>query len=125
MFSIDGIEFDVGVSAFKRNFQVLDGENAGRSLDGDMVRDVIGAYYNYSVELDRRWLTEEQYDNLYEIISSPEEFHTIVVPYGQTTYTYQGYITNGSDELIIRNNKKYWNKLSFNMIAKSPKRRPS
>lgn len=126
MFSIDSIEFDAAVVSLKRSFQVLDGENAGRTLDGNMNRDVIGTFYNYSVEIDSSKLTQIQYDELYEIISSPDEFHTLVMPYGQTTYTFLAYITTGSDDLMyVRDNKNYWSNLSFNMIAKAPKRRPS
>ena len=127
MISIDGVEFAKAIISFKRTFQVLDGENAGRTIvNGNMERDVIGTYYNYSVTIDTSFMTLEEYDELYEIVSSPDDFHTLEVPYGQETYTYQAYITNGSDELIhIKGNKNYWNKLSFNFVAKAPKRRPS
>lgn len=126
MFKIDGIEFSKAVIELKRTFQVLDGENAGRVITGDMTRDVIGTYYNYSAKIDRSFMTLAEYDEFYEIISAPVDFHTIEVPYGQETFTYQAYITNGSDELpLTKDGKNYWNGLSFNFIAKSPKRRAS
>lgn len=127
MIIIDGVEFAKAVLTFKRSFQVLDGENAGRTIvNGSMERDVIGTYYNYSATIDSSFMTLEEYDELYEIISSPADFHTLEVPYGQGVYVYQAYITNGSDELtLIKDDKNYWNKLSFNFIAKSPKRRPA
>lgn len=127
-FIIDGIEFTKAViDKPKRSFQVLDGENAGRTIvNGDMERDVIGTYYNYSVTVDATFMTAEEYDELYEIISAPVDFHKLEVPYGQTVYVYEAYITNGSDELErIDNDKSYWGNLSFNFIAKSPKRRPA
>jgi hypothetical protein len=127
VFKIDDIEFTKGVlSKPKRSFQVLDGENAGRVLTGDAERDVIGTYYNYSTTVDSSFMTLEEYDELYEIISAPVSFHTLIVPYGQSTYEYQAYITNGTDELnLIKDGKNYWGNLTFNFIAKSPKRRPS
>ena len=127
MIIIDGVEFTKAVVTFKRSFQVLDGENAGRTIvNGNMERDVIGTYYNYSATIDSSFMTLEEYDELYEIISAPDDFHTLKVPYGQGFIEYQAYITNGSDELqLIKDDKRYWNKLSFNFIAKSPKRRPS
>lgn len=126
-FIIDGVEFTKAVIEVKRTFQVLDGENAGRTIvNGNMERDVIGTYYNYSVTIDTSFMALAEYDELYEIISSPDDFHTLEVPYGQENYTYQAYITNGSDELKrINGDKNYWGNLSFNFIAKSPKRRPA
>ena len=43
---INGITFDadIAIGEYSRNFNVLDGENAGRSLNGRMIRDVIGTY---------------------------------------------------------------------------------
>lgn len=125
LFKIDGIEYNVLVKSLKRNFQVLDGENTGRNLNGDMKRDVIGTFYNYSVEIESRNLSSAQYDELYEAISSADDFHNLELPYGQNIYSFKGYISNGSDELIyVREGENKWGKLSFNMIAKSPKRRP-
>lgn len=127
MIIVDGIEFAKAVVSLKRNFQVLDGENAGRTIvNGNMERDVIGTFYTYSATIDSSFMTLEEYDQLYETISSPDDFHTLEVPYGQGAYIYQAYITNGSDELqLVKGEKRYWNKLSFNFIAKSPKRRPA
>ena len=126
MLTIDGVEFSKATIELKRSFQVLDGENSGRVLTGDMMRDVIGTYYNYSAKVDSSFMTLEEYDELYEIISAPVESHTIEVPYGQTTYVYKAYITNGSDDYIKQEgNDNFWNNLSFNFIAMSPKRRAS
>lgn len=127
MLSVDGVEFSKAVISLKRNFQILDGKNSGRTIvNGNMERDVIGTYYNYSATIDSSFMTLVEYDELYEIISSPDDFHTLEVPYGQDTYVYEAYITNGSDELMrIQKDKIHWNNLSFNFIAKSPKRRPT
>ena len=39
---LNGISFDadVAISKYNRNFNVLDGENAGRVMTGRMVRDI-------------------------------------------------------------------------------------
>lgn len=126
VFSIDGKSYRVLVKSLKRTFQVLDGENTGRTNDGDMFRDVIGTFYNYAVEVDTKILAQGEYDELYEVISAPKAFHDFVMPYGQEVYSYQGYITTGGDTLErMDHNGKRWNGLSFNMVAKSPKRRPA
>lgn len=128
MFKIDGIEFTKGViPKVKRNFQITDGENAGRLIiTAKMERDIIGTFYNYTMTIDSRFMSAEEYDELYDILSAPVDSHIIEIPYGQTTLIYEAYVTNGSDELVIINNKKNkWANLQFNFIAMEPQRRPA
>lgn len=124
-FSIDGREYNVNVLSIKRKFQVLDTENTERLTSGDMVRDIIGTFYNYSVTLDCNLLSVQQYDQMYEVLSAPTEFHNFVMPYGQSTYTFKGYVSSGEDDLKTKQNgKTIWNNLTIEIIAKAPKRRP-
>lgn len=53
---LNGISFDadVAISKYNRNFNVLDGENAGRVMTGRMVRDVIGTYLGHKLTVFRR-----------------------------------------------------------------------
>ncbi len=128
MFKVDGIEFTKAiVDKPKRSFQILDGENAGRQiLTAKMERDILGTFYNYSMNIDSRFMTKEEYDKLYYLLSSPVDSHTIEVPFGQETLVYEAYVTNGTDELTsIKNNVNNWANLSINFIAMAPQRRPS
>lgn len=112
--------------SIKRSFQVLDGEAAGRVDTGAMDRDIIGTYYNYSVEIDADDATPEEYDSFYEIISAPQDSHEIVVPYAQTTLTFEAYVTNGTDDLdAMMDYQNRWGGLSFNFISMAPQRRPT
>lgn len=124
---IDGVSYpNIHVVSIKRSFSVLDGPNAGRVLTGRMERDVIGTYYNYSMEVDASESAPAEYDNFYEVISTPQDSHTIQVPYGQGTLTFEAYITNGDDNLdIIGENANRWGDLSINFIAISPQRVPT
>lgn len=126
IFTIDGIEYqDINVASLDRSFAVLDGPNAGRVMNYDMKRDVGGTFYNYSLAIDPNYSDLKQYDELYEVLSAPDDSHTIVMPYGQGTLTFKAYVTNGNDSLIQKRptfNK--WNNLRFNFIAMSPQRRP-
>lgn len=126
VFSVDGVQYpNVKVLSLKRNFAVLDGPNAGRVMDGSTKRDIIGTYYNYSMELDSSYSDLEEYDKLYEVISSPQDSHNIVVPYGQGTLTFEAYVANGEDDLIHkRENFNKWNNLRINFVAMKPQRRP-
>ena len=128
MFKVDGIEFTRAVvDKPKRGFQILDGENAGRLIRiAKMERDVLGTFYNYSMNIDSRFMSKDEYDELYDILSAPVDFHIIEVPYGQTIWVYEAYVTNGTDELIgIRNGVNIWGNLSINFIAMEPQRRPA
>jgi hypothetical protein len=123
VFTIDGKEYNgIIVWSLKRSFQVLDGENSGRSQSGAMIRDIIGTYYNYTLELDTTEATAEQYDALYEVLSAPVVSHRIVVPYGQHTLAFDAYITNGEDNLVRMDEINRWNGLSVNFIAMKPAR---
>ncbi len=124
VFSVDGVEFPtVHVMSLKRSFQVVDGTNAGRTMDGKMQRDIIGTYYNYSAVVTSDFKETAEYDALYEAITSPQDSHTIVMPYGQATLTFQAYVTNGDDELThMFDDLNRWDKLTFNFIAMKPQR---
>lgn len=128
MFKVDGIEFTKAiVDKPKRSFQILDGENAGRQiLTAKMERDILGTFYNYSMNIDNRFMSKEEYDELYNLLSAPVDSHTIEVPFGQETLVYEAYVTNGTDELAsIRNKVNNWANLSINFIAMEPQRRPA
>lgn len=127
-FKVDGIEFTKAVvDKPKRSFQILDGENAGRQiLTAKMERDVLGTFYNYSMNIDSRFMNREEYDVLYELLSAPVDSHVIEVPYAQATLIFEAYVTNGTDELAgIRNNSNNWANLQINFIAMEPQRRPA
>lgn len=127
VFSLDGVEYPgILVVSLKRGFQVADGENVGRTLDGGMARDLIGTYYNYSLELDSSEASLEEYDALYEVLSAPEDSHALVVPYAQETMLFDAYVTNGEDELVsMESSRNKWEGLSINFIAMAPQRRPA
>ena len=121
LIKIDGKDYDVINSELTRSFQVLDGGNAGRTLDGEMHRDVIGTYYNYTWKLEPKNI--EDYSELYDVLSSPDDYHTITIPYNQSTKTFKAYVTNGQDQLRRQEDGvNYWTGLSVNFIAISPNR---
>lgn len=129
VFSVDGVEYP-GVfvkSPIHRSFNVLDGENAGRTMDGRMRRDIIGTYYTYRLEFDASLSDPEEYDALFEALSAPVDSHIISVPYGQGSLTFEAYVANGEDDLsrIYRDESKKWDNLTVNFVAMEPQRRPA
>lgn len=125
LFKIDGVAYpNVHVMSIKRSAAVLDGDNAGRAMTGEMIRDIIGTYYNYSIEIDSDDCDRAEYDALYEVITAPADSHTFVMPYGQSTLTFKGYVSNADDELqYVYDPESRWGGLAFNMIAMAPARK--
>ena len=121
--TIDGTSFDVGVEYIKRQARIEDGPNAGNSKRGDWIRDVYGTFYDYILAFDTSsGLSKEDYDTLYGILTAPVEFHTLVVPYGQSTLSFQAGITGAEDNVILMDDGTVWGNLSITFRAKSPQR---
>lgn len=126
IFKVDGKAYNVFIpeDGIKRSFAVLDRDNTTRLTNGDMVRHVIGTFYNYTIEIDAKHTSKEEYDRLYEVLSAPTAFHTLQVPYGQELLTFQAYVTSGKDTLKkSAPDGNTWHGLSVYFVAKSPKRR--
>lgn len=125
--SLDGKAYpNLHVVSLKRLFAVLDGDNAGRVMTGAMTRDIIGTYYNYSMEIDPVSSDLAEYDEFYEAISAPVDSHVLTVPYAQGTATFDAYVANGEDELVSKHgSRNEWQNLSINFVAMKPKRTPA
>lgn len=126
VFTLDGKAYNVFVPAdgIRRSGQILDGENAGRTLSGGMIRDIIGTYYNYSISIYTQQTDYAEYDALYEELTAPVDFHVLTVPYGQGTITFDAYITSAEDTLQSMAGGNRWGNLTINFIAMDPQRRP-
>ena len=121
--TIDGASFDVGVSYIKRKARIKDGPNEGESKRGDWIRDVYGTFYDYILAFDTSaGLTRADYDTLYSILTAPVEFHSLVVPYGQSTLSFFAGITGAEDNVILMDDGTVWGNLSITFRAKKPHR---
>ena len=121
--TIDGTSFDVGVEYIKRQARIEDGPNAGNSKRGDWIRDVYGTFYDYILAFDTSsGLSREDYDTMYGILTAPVEFHTLVVPYGQSTLSFEAGITGAEDNVILMDNGTVWGNLSITFRAKKTQR---
>lgn len=126
---IDSVYYNVRIpeKGIKRKFTVLDDESSGRIQTGGMHRSIIGTFYNYTIVFDTSELSRSEYDQLYETLSAPVDSHVITVPYGQSTLTFDAYVTEGEDviEKIKRgdnSNENDWTGLSVQFIAMEPQR---
>ena len=124
VFTLDGKDYNVFVTGLTRNFEVADSDATGRTADWKMHRDVVGTFYNYTLKVEPNHHDMNAYNSFYEAISAPTESHTLVVPYGDTTLTFQAYVSKGKDDLFqIYRSKNYWDGLSVNFIAMEPQRK--
>lgn len=125
VFLMDGVAYNVHVSKLVRKFSVLDTDKSGRTLDGEMYRDPVGTFYNYSMTVSPKDGDTASMDAFWDAISKPVASHVCTFPYGQTTLTQRMYITSGEQGVVrIVGNKTHWGEMSINFIAMSPKVTP-
>lgn len=126
IFTVDGVEYDVDVMKLSRKAKVTDTDNSGRTLDGVMHRDIIGTYYNYTLEVQAKYGKHQDYDRLYDVVSAPKDSHDFVIPYGQETLSFKAYVTTAEDSMIRRNDVNLWgyeDTLKLDFVAMEPQRR--
>lgn len=124
--TIDGIDYNIRIKyeTLRRAFELNEGPNSGVSIDGTMIRDIIGTKYNYQIDVEPDPRDPDSYDEFYELISSPVASHEVSFPYGQGTITFQAAIQSGTD--IYRGVigcKRRWSGLSIVFQAFAPQRR--
>ena len=124
MITIDSITYDIPVQSVKRNAEFLD-KYAERTEDGILHRELLGVYYNYSVQFGRSSNTTE-YAALWTKLTEPTEFHDVVVPDEDgVPLEFTAYFSGVSDELRKDTDAKtFWKNLTVNFIAKEPIRVP-
>lgn len=127
LLKIDNKTFSVMITKLSRSASILD-KQANRTLDGDLHREVIGTYVNYS--LGFAYCDDaERYNELWNILISPQPFHDIELPdnIGHTS-SFKGYIANVKDEIEYAsptdNYARRFKSLSCDIVAKLPTIRP-
>lgn len=121
VFKINNVEYDVIVprDGIRQVGQIIDGENSGRKENGDMERDIVGALYNYTIEVQPKMTNLKAFDDLYNQVMTPVASQLITVPSGQTYITFKAYITSAERSLsgITKDNKFIWGPMTLNFIA--------
>lgn len=125
MLIIDGAKFDIPIVSLKRTAEFLD-KYAKRTEDGNLQRKLIGVYFNYQLKLARSTkIGKAEYQKLWDKLTKPVEFHTVVVPDESGSYTFTAYFANVGDELLTQQaGENYWKNLTVNFKAKAPARKP-
>lgn len=121
-FLLDGVAYNVIVTKLTRKFSVQDTAKTGRVQSGDMYRDIIGTFYNYSMTVEQMGTDAAALDAFWEAIAKPVDSHVCVFPYGQSTLTQRMYITSGEQDLVrIAPERTDWGVLNVSFIAMSPR----
>lgn len=125
MITIDGETFSIPIVSLKRSADFLD-KYAKRNEAGDMLRKLIGVYFNYELKLGRSTTVGlAAYQALWDKLSEPVEYHTVSVPAENGEYTFTAYFANVSDELEKQKAEEaYFKNLTVEFIAKAPARTP-
>lgn len=125
-FTIDGREYHAFVSELAREGQVMDGSEAGRTLDGGMDRDIIGTYYNYTMTIDTNALSHSDYDTLFETLTAPQDYHNVSFPYGRSgSLSFRAYVSGVTDRMKKdMDGGREWGDLTCKFVAMKPHRRP-
>lgn len=117
---IDGVTYNVAITSLKRKGDILD-KSAYRSEDGDLHREVIGTYYNYTLAIAVIG-DDELYDTLFEVLTEPVAYHTVVLPHDNVSF--KGYFSSVQDEVVrLTETGAHFKGLTCNLIAKSPRKR--
>lgn len=125
MIKIDGVTYNIPIVSMKRSADFLD-NYAKRNEAGDLLRKLIGVYFNYDLKLGRSTTVGlTAYQALWDKLSEPVEYHTVSVPAEDGEYVFTAYFASVSDELLKEQAEKaYFKNLTVSFIAKSPARRP-
>lgn len=119
---IDGTEYNVAITSLKRKADILD-KSAHRSEDGELHREVIGTYYNYTLAIGIVG-DEQLYNELFEKLSEPVAYHEVILPHDNIQF--KGYFSSVQDEVVrLTETGAKFKGLTCNLIAKSPRKRAS
>lgn len=125
IFKIDNVDFTAGLININRKVNILD-KYAERTINGDLKREIIGVYYNYSLTFSEFWDMDE-YDKLFSKLTEAREFHTIWLPKNKSYYEFKGYVSGVEDviEFAKGESQRIVTGLKCDIIAKEPTIRPS
>lgn len=122
---IDGVTYSVPIMSIEETADILD-MYAYRTIDGVLHREVIGTFFNYSVQFGRNAATSE-IAALWLKITEPIDSHTITLPDEDgTTRTFSGYFGTGAKRALSRmtDTKTFWKTLQVTIVSVEPSRTP-
>ena len=92
---MDGITYRVRAEfeSLEEEAALEEGVNAGTMLSGDHERDLVGTYLSHALDVEPDPRYPADYDAFYSAIIAPVPSHSIVMPHGQGTVTYDAMVS--------------------------------
>ena len=119
---IDGTVYPVRITELKRKADILD-KYAHRSEDGELHREVIGTYYNYTLKIGVKANERDLYNRLFDVLSEPVDCHDVELPHDHVTF--KGYFSSIQDGIRLVDDDGYTAEgLSCKLTAMKPRRTP-
>lgn len=122
---VDGVAYRVRVvfGSLEQSFDIVEGPNAGTSIKKRKIRDILGTSYGYAMKVERNPEFPDDFDDFYDTISAPVDSHTVEMPYGQDTLSFEAAIYTGKMTYNgIRAGRKYWTGLEVSFSPIEPQR---
>lgn len=121
---IDGAFFDVPLVSVKREAKVLDKYAEREEESGDLLRELIGVYLNFTMNFGTID-DDDLYERLFDKLTEPVAFHDVTLPSTKKSYSFRCYVSSVSDEMekILDDTVKFKG-LTCKYIAKAPWRTP-
>lgn len=113
MITIDGIEYNADwvFGTFVQTADIINGDGSGR-LQGSkkMYLEYVGTFFNHSGQIHKSsGCTDEEWNNLYRVLSNPKNNHTIIFPFDDGTIEQEVYIASISRKpRRISESKNLW-----------------
>ena len=121
-FMMDGETYNVQVMKLTRNFEIKEAIAAKYTQGGDIYRDLVGTYYNYTMTVRERNGDREALDAFWNAISKAVVSHDCVFPYNQSMLSQKMYVKNGSQDISrLYTDGAAWKDITVQFIAKEPK----
>lgn len=121
---IDGMYFDVPLVSVKREAKVLDKYAEREEETGDLLRELIGVYLNFTLSFGTID-DDDVYEALWDKLTEPVAFHDVTLPSTKKSYSFRCYVSSVSDEMEkIMDDTVKFKGLTCKYIAKAPWRTP-
>lgn len=104
---IDGVVYDVLVTAIEERPEVVEGKNSGTALYRQRdIRDIAGVKYTHSITFSPNDEHPEMFDTLFSyLFDHVRESVTLEVVHGQETISYEARYTTGTRRVSYITNK--------------------
>lgn len=124
MIVVDNVSYDVIITSnIERSFSVKQGGQGATAQTGREILDILGTDYVYNMKVEPNKNNFAAYDAFYQAISAPVEYHTVTLPYGQSTITFDAMILSGKDKLKRKvGSSNRWGTLSLQFVPIEPQR---